>query len=137
MVTNNDPYGLNKEKDIESNIAVWCDNCRHFSGLPYYYDKDLDIEIETAKIKHQHKDNNRILYQCDLIPGIYKKYRRHPTSIITALKSSFWSAWDYDVANYNGIQYLIGRCRTCDKMLEDERLTVIENIIQNEIKKDK
>lgn len=137
MVTNNDPYGLNKEKDIESNITVRCDNCRHFTVLPYYYDKELDIERETAKMKHQHKGKNRIVLQCDLIPGVYKKYRRHPTRIIEELKSSYWSAWDYDVANYNGIENLIGRCYNCDKVLEHERLAVIKDIIQNEIEEDK
>ena len=127
MITKDDPFGLNSKKDIEDNITVQCDYCKHFTILPYYYDKDLDIERETAKIKHQYKDNDRIVHQCDLISEVYEKYRRHPTKIIGELISSYWSAWDYDVANDNGIENLIGHCYNCNKKLKHERLAAIKN----------
>ena len=128
MIDLNNPFVVNYENGIEDTITVQCDNCRHFTILPYYYDKDLDIERETAKIKHQYKDNDRIVHQCDLIPEVYKKYRRHPEKIIGELKSSYWSAWDYDVANDNGVDNLIGHCYNCNKSLKYERLAVIKNI---------
>lgn len=130
MYSIENPFG--ETFDIESNITVQCDNCRHFTILPYYYDKELDIERETAKIKHQHKDNTRIQHQCELIPEIYRKYRRHPKRIIGELILSYWSAWSYEVANQNGVDDLIGHCYNCDKLLEHERLATIKDIICNE-----
>lgn len=133
MINLNNPFGVNYENGVEDNITVQCDYCHHYTILPYY-DKDLDIERETAKIKHHYKDNDRIVNQCDLIPGIYKDYRRHPAKIIGELKSSYWSAWDYDVANNNGIDNLIGHCYNCDKVLEHERLAVIKEIREKDTK---
>lgn len=132
MINLNNPFGVNYENGIEDNITVQCDNCRHYTILPYYYDKDLDIERETDRIKHHYKDNDRIKLQCKLIPKIYKKYRRHPDKIIVELISSYWSAWDYDVANDNGVDNLIGYCYNCNKILKHERISIIRDIIQNE-----
>lgn len=130
MISANNPFG--KEIDIEDNIAVKCDNCGHFTVLKYYYDKDLNIERETAKIKHDYKNNSRVQNQCDLIPEIYNMYRRHPDRIINELVSSYWTAWSYDVANKNGIKNLIGKCHNCDKVLEYERLDKIKEIKESE-----
>lgn len=128
MINLNNPFEVSYENGIEDNITVQCDYCKHFTILPYYYDKDLDIERETARIKHHYRDNDRIAHQCNLIPGIYKDYRRHPHKIIGELKSSYWSAWDYDVANDNGIENLIGHCYNCNKALKHERLAAIKDI---------
>lgn len=97
MISANNPF--DKEIDIEDNIAVKCDNCGHFTVLKYYYDKDLNIERETAKFYYEIKDEyKKAKYQLENIPFIYKKYRIHPREILITL-SSFKMDWITDSIN--------------------------------------